>query len=221
MNEYLIRKPLRSDLPFLADAVIAAERGISDKCNYSTLFNLSIEEVKELIIKMFEEEVDGCEFSLSSYLVTEYNKEPVAAFGAWIECLDGTMPSSILKSNLINYTFKKESVEFLKTKMDIVKELVAEREPLSLQFEYLYVSESHRGKSLAHDLINKHEENAKIIYPSLKKGQFQLFGNNTRIINLFGKHGYRVVKNYKSTHSEILNYLPYNEKLIMEKEFQD
>ncbi|HEY5122179.1 MAG TPA: GNAT family N-acetyltransferase [Ignavibacteria bacterium] len=219
MNEYLIRKATKNDLPFLADAVIAAEKGISDKLNYSTLFNLSEKEVKDLIIAMFEEEVDGCEFSVSSYLVTEYNGEPVATFGAWIECFKGCMPSKILKSNLINYTFGKESIEFLKTKSHIVKDIMTERDPLTLQFEYLFVSESHRGKKLAHDLIEKLEENAISIYPALKKGQFQLFKNNVRIISLFGKHGYKVVKSYKSNNIEIFNYLPSDEKYIMEKEF--
>lgn len=219
MKEYVIRKATKNDFPFLADTVIAAEKGVSDKCNYSTLFNVSEKEAKDLIITMFEEEVEGCEFSLNSYLVTEYNGEPVAAFGGWIECFEGSMPSSLLKSNLINYTFRKESIEFLKTKMQIIKDIIVEREPLSLQFEYLYVSNSHRGKGLAHDLIEKHEVNAKATYPALKKGQFQLFKNNVTIISLFGKHGYKVVKSYKSDNDEVLNYLPSNEKYVMEKEF--
>lgn len=220
MNEYIIRKALKDDLLFLAEAVIAAEKGISNKCNYSTLFNISEKEVKDLIVLMFAEEVDGCEFSLNSYLVTEYNGAPVAAFGAWIECFKESMPSSLLKSNLINFTFRKESIEFLKTKMHLIKDMIAERDPMTLQFEYLYVSENHRGNKLAHDLINKHEEIAKLQFPVLRKAQFQLFSNNIPIINLFGQHGYRVVKSYKANNNEILTYLPFGEKLIMEKEFK-
>jgi ribosomal protein S18 acetylase RimI-like enzyme len=219
MNEYKVRKAIKNDIPFLADAAIAAEKGVSDKCNYSTLFNLSEKEVKNFIVAMFEEEVEDCEFSLSSYLVTEYRGEPAAALGSWIECFEGCMPSGILKSNLINYTFKKESIEFLKTKMPVVSDLIVEREPMTLQFEYLYVSENHRGKGLAHVLISKHEEAAKLRYPALNKVQFQLFKNNIAIINLFGKHGYKVVKSYKSTNPEILNYLSSDEKYVMEKEF--
>jgi GNAT superfamily N-acetyltransferase len=219
MNEYIIRNAIKDDLPFLADTVIAAEKGVSDKCNYSTLFNLSEQEVKGFIIAMFEEEVECCEFSLDSYFVTEYQGKPVATVGSWIECFEGSMPSGILKSNLINYTFTKESIEFLKTKIHIVNDLIAVRDPLSLQLEYVYVSENHRGKGLAQGLLNKHEERAKLAYPAVKKCQFQLFRNNVAIINLFGKFGYKIVKCYKSDNPDILNYLSSNEKCIMEKIF--
>jgi len=218
MNDYVIRKAMKSDIPFLADAVIAGEKGVTDKLNYSTLFNLPEKKVRDFIIAMFEEEVDGCEFSLSSYLITEYNGEPAAGFGAWIECFDGCMPSKILKSNLISYTFGKESIEFLKTKSHIVGDLIVERDPMTLQFEYLFVSEEHRGKKLADGLIRKLEENAISKYPALRKVQFQLFKNNSRIVKLFERHGYKVVKSYKSNNPEILNYLPSDEKYVMEKE---
>ena len=50
MDEYLIREAVKRDIPFLADTVIAAEKGRSDKLSYSTLFNISESKAKELII---------------------------------------------------------------------------------------------------------------------------------------------------------------------------
>ncbi len=219
MNEYIIRKATEKDIPFLANAVIAAEKGVTDKLNYATLFNLTEEQVRKFIIEMFEEEVDGCEFSVSSYFVADFQGEAVAGFGGWIECFEGGIQSKILKSNLINYTFGKESIEFLKSKSHIVEELIVERDPMTLQFEYLYVYDHHRGHKLADLLIDKVEENALELFPALKKSQFQLFQNNSRIVKLFEKHGYKVVKSYASANTEILDYLPSNEKYIMEKEF--
>lgn len=64
-----------------------------------------------LIISMLEEEIDGCELTLSSYYGNEYKKEPVSGSSPWIEGFGGCMPSKILKSNLISYTFGKESIE--------------------------------------------------------------------------------------------------------------
>ena len=220
MSEYKIRNAIETDIPFLADAVIAGEKGATDKCNFSTLFNLSEDKVKEYIISMFEEEIEGCEFSLSSYFVVEFEGKPVASFGGWIEGFEGEMPSKILKSNLINYTFSKESIDFLKTKAEIVKELIIERTPQTLQFEYLYVSSDHRGKKLPSLLINKIEETALSKDPQLKIAEFQLFSNNVVIVKLFEKHGYKVVRSIKADNLEILNHLPSNEKLIMEKTFQ-
>lgn len=220
MSEYITRNATVKDIPFLADVIISAEKGVTDKLNYSTLFNLPEHKVRECIIAMFEEEIDGCEFSISSYLVTEFNGEAVAAFSAWIECFDGALPSKILKSNLINYTFPKESIEFLKTKSDLVQDIYISREPMTLQYEYLFISPEHRGKKLADTLIDKLEEKALKKCPSLEKAQGQLFSNHGLIIKLFEKHGFQVVKRYKSGNKETINYIPFDEKLLIEKYYK-
>ena len=217
MNEYLIREAIQKDIPFLADIVIAAEKGNSDKLSFSTLFNLTEKKVKDLIIAMFDEEIDGCEFSLSSFLITECKGEPVAGFGAWIEGFKESMPSKILKSNLISYTFGKENMEYFKSKSYLIKDMIAERGKGTLQFEYLFVSNNHRGKRLADRLIQKHEENALITYPELKKAQVQLFKNNRNAINVYERNGFEILKTNKSDQKDIADYLPFNEKYIMEK----
>jgi len=220
MSEYILRNATKNDIPFLADAVIAAEKGNSNKLSYSTFFNLSEEQVKVYIIKMFEEEIDGCEFSLSSYLVYEYEGNPVASLGGWIECFGGTIPSRLLKSNLIAYLFDPSSLEYVKTKSNLIKEIQAEREPLTLQIEYCYLSRRHRGIGLAEGLFKKHEENALLAYPTIKKAQTQVFKINTLSIRLCERLGFKVTKAHNSTNSEILNYLPSNEKCILEKDLQ-
>jgi len=217
MQEYLIRKAVKSDIPFLADTVIAAEKGRSDKLSYSTLFNITESKAKELIIEMFEEEIDGCELSLSSFLVAEYNGEIVAALGSWIEGFNGSLPSKILKSNLILYTYKKESIEFFKTKSHLVKDIFIEREPLTLQLEYMYTSSKHLGKGLDSEFIKKSKANALARYPGLQKVQTQLFKNNILAIIVLRKKGFNVIKSYKSDNKEILNYIPFDEKLLMEE----
>jgi hypothetical protein len=220
MNDYLLRKATVEDIPFLAEAVISAEKGNSDKLSYSTFFNLSEEQVKDYIIKMFEEEIDGCEFSVSSYLVYEYNSEPVATLGGWIECFASNSPSKILKSNLILHTFSKESIEFLKTNSDIIKNIQAEREPMTLQIEYCHVSENHRGQHLMLGLMKQHEENALSVFPSLKKIQTQVFSNNYPSLKACEKLNFKITKSHKSDSKEILNYLPSDEKYILEKDLQ-
>ncbi len=221
MDEYLIREAVKKDIPFLADAVIAAEKGRSEKLSYSTLFNISETKARELIITMFEEEIDGCELSLSSFLVAEYNGEVVGASSAWIEGFDGGMPSQILKSNLIFHAFEKESIEFFKTKTHIIKDISAGREPLTLQLEYMYITDKHLGKGLDTAFIKKSEENALAKYPALKKVQVQLFKNNIFAIIVLRKKNFNVIKSYRSDNKEIFNYIPFNEKLLMEKQLSN
>ena len=88
MSDYILREATLSDIPFLTEAVIAAEKSNSDKLSYSTLFNVSEDKARELIMSMFDEEIEGCELSIDSFLIAEYNGFPAATFGAWIEGFD-------------------------------------------------------------------------------------------------------------------------------------
>lgn len=217
MNNYTIRHATKKDIPFLAKVVIEAEKGGSEILNYSTLFNLSEEEVERLIIEMFGHGIDGCEFSVTSYMVADYKEEPVAAFGAWVENSKGNKSSNIIKSNLINYTFSKESLEFLASKSYLLKNLIPVREPNALQLECLYVNKEHRGEGLGLKLTQKQEEFNKKNHPALNKVQVKLYANNEKAINVYKKNGFSIAKSYKSDHKEVFDYLPYNEILMMEK----
>ncbi len=219
MNGYHIKNATIKDIPFLADAVIAAEKGNSDKLSFSTLFNLPEEKIKELLIAMFEEEIDGCEFSLSSFLVAEYNGEPVGTLCAWIEGFEGSMLSSILKSNLILHTFEKESIEFFGKVSYIIKGILIEREPLTLQLEYMHIKDQHVGKGIDIALLTKNEENALAKYPALQKSQCQVYKNNIFAVKMSLKNGFKIIRSHKSDNDDIFDYLPFNEKLLMEKTF--
>lgn len=220
MSEYILRQATENDIPFLTEVVVQAEKSNSDKLRYSTLFNISEEKAREHITSMFEEEISGCEFSFDAFVVAEFEGQPVAAFGAWIEGVDDENSSAILKSNLIGYTFGREAIEALKTKAHLLKDVISDREPKTLQFEYLYVSEQHRGKNLSNLIIQKLEQMAQERYPELQKAQIQLYGNNFGAIKVYEKNGFSIAQKYSSNQLEILDYLPHNEKIIMEKTYK-
>jgi ribosomal protein S18 acetylase RimI-like enzyme len=219
MENYTFRKANENDFSFIADLIIAAEKSNTNKLSYATLFNLTEAEVKLLIENMLKEEIDGCEFSINSYLIAEFNNEPIAGFGAWIEAFDNNKPSNLLKANLINYTFSKESKQYLKNNAHLVQDLLISRESFTLQFEYLFVLENHRNKGISDTLIKKLEENYLSIFPSLKKAQVQVFSNNVGAIKVYKKNGFQIVKSFKSHNIETLDYLPFNEKYLMEKTY--
>jgi len=217
MNEYIIRKATLKDIPFLAEVIVAAEKGNTGNMSYSTLFNLPESKVTELIIAILEEEIDGCEFSLSSYLVTEFDGQPVAALGGWIEGFGENTSSKIIKSNLISFTFPKESIQTLISNSNIISDMLIDRENMTLQMEYGYIVKEHRGNNLLVPMIDKLVENALLVYPGLKKVQFQCFKNTVQVVNLFTRLGYHIVKEARSKGDESLNFLPDKVKLLMEK----
>lgn len=216
-NLYTIRNANLQDISFLADVIIAAEKSNSDKLSFSTLFNIKEENVKKLLCEMLDEEIIGCEISLSSFLIVEYNENPVAAFGGWIEGFDDEMSSKILKSNLLSYYFGKEGILYLKSKSHLIKDILIDREDKSLQLEYLYIEKEHRGKKITDMLIRQHIINAIKIYPALEKIQVQVFKNNHGAVKVYQNNGFTISKSFKVNDKEVLNYLPFNEKYLMEK----
>lgn len=87
------------------------------------------------------EEVDGCEMSLSSFVVAEYKGQPVAARGGWVEGVnEDNMPSAILKSNLFTYILPLDNVKKGQMKYDIVKDIKIDREKGAYQLENSYTN---------------------------------------------------------------------------------
>ena len=78
-------------------------------------------------------------------------------------------------------------------------------------------SQSRQGKGLDIQLMNFIEENALAIFPKLEKVQCQIFKNSIFAIKILIRHGFTIVKKYKSNNEDIFDYLPSNEKYLMEK----
>ena len=68
-NKYIIRKATLDDVEFIATVIIEAEKSMTNNFGLANFFELSEEDIRKYIIQILEEEVDGCEFSLSSFFV--------------------------------------------------------------------------------------------------------------------------------------------------------
>lgn len=219
-SEYIIRKATIGDVEFLADVIIGAEKSFTENLGLARFFELSEEKVKELIIAMLEEEVDGCDFSISSFFIAWYGDKPVGALGGWIEGYYDGMSSNMLKSNLIAHVFPRESVIKAQAKMAIIKEMLEiPRPPGTYQLEYVYVDNDHRGKRITQQLMDVHLAYAKQLDPNVTKAQLSCFENNESIIKAHERNGYQRIKRYVCDNAEILNYLPFNVKVLLEKTF--
>lgn len=156
---------------------------------------------------------------MDSFLVVDYEGKAVAAVAGWVEKVTAEMASSILKSNLIGFVFPLESIQYVKEKAEFITDLIIDREAASLQIEYVYVQKDHRGHRLAQSLIEAHFAQAKELLPSISKAQVQLFNNNEGAKKVYERLGFEVSNTYISSRSDILEYLPHGEKILMEKIF--
>jgi len=215
---YKVRIANAGDTSFLSKVIVEAEKSGTDKVGLSNLLNINLNELSEYIGKMLDEEIDGCEFSCSSFLIAEYQSVPVAAFGGWIEGEnEDEQSSAILKSNLIGFTFPKINLQFLSQHQSMLKEIQIEREKHTLQLEYAFVEEEHRGKGLINLLIEELIKKALISNSQLSKAQVQVFSNNIAAIKVYERSGFNITREYKASNPNVLNFLPGNIKLLMEK----
>ncbi len=218
-RKYILREARTDDIDFLIDVIIEAEKSGSGNCGLASLYGLTVEEIKPYLKQILEEEVSGCEFSIDGFLVIEYDNEPVAAFGGWWEGHnEDSMPSALIKSNLLGYYLPKTSLSYARSKMDIVRPLQIEREPDTYQFEYSHVRQDHLGHCLIQWLLEEQENRARSMSPEIKKIQAHVFEHNKAIKLIFKMMGFKITKRLVSDNPETKLYFPDNVLLLMEKE---
>lgn len=216
MNGFVIRKANVNDISFLVNTIIEAEKSGTDRLSYSTIFGLSEEESKRYINQMLLEEIDGCELSISSFLLAERNGRIAAAVGAWIEGIEGS-PSSVLKGNLLSYILPKECLEKALSLNAIIRELHIENIQDTIQIGLVYVSIDYRGMNLAEILINEQIKRLLKIKPDITNVYVQVFADNIRAIKTYEKAKFEIVLVKESSNEKILNYLPSNKKVLMKR----
>lgn len=216
-EEIKIRKSTLNDVDFLVDTIVAAEKSGTDNFGLAKLFELSEGEMRTNIKTMLEEEIDGCEFSVSSFLVAEHQGKVVSAFAGWVEGQnEDELPSAILKSNLVGYCLPVEKVLKSQSKLEIVKPLQIEREEGTYQLEYSFTNPDYQGKGIMGAIIDAHIQQAVSL--GTKKMQVHVFENNSAAIRIYEKKGFKVACRYESTHPLTLEYFPFNVELLMELE---
>jgi hypothetical protein len=176
-NGFIIRNATVEDIPFIVEAIINAEKSNSDILMYTTVFGLTEEETRLKLTEILEEETDGCELSLSSYMVVEKDGKLCAAQGAWIEGWNG-ISSAALKQNLIICYFPKECFTKAIAAASVVDDLATPSTPGTLQLGCLYVEPAYRKFNLVDMLENKLAERALLLKNDLSEMEGYILGSN-------------------------------------------
>lgn len=217
MDGFIIRQATINDVPFLVDTIIEAEKSGTDILSYSTAFGLTEEESRKYISHMLFEEVDGCELSISSFIVAEKNGQTAAAAAGWIEGIEG-IPSHVLKGNLLHSILPKECIDRMKDRKFIFQDLCIEYKPNTFALGLVYVAPTFRGQNLTNLLIEEKVCQLIQINPRITEMYVQVFGNNLPAIRAYKRANFKVVMISESKNEEILQYLPSNKKLLMKND---
>lgn len=216
-NLLAIRPAEMKDVDFIATTIIEAEKSGTNKIGPANYFEISETDYRKYLIQMLEEEIEGCEISLSSFVVAEYEGKVVAARGGWLEGdNEDEMSSSMLKSNLFAFILPKENLMKGQDKYDIVKDIMIEREMGTYQLENSYTLPEFRGLHIMAKLDKYHLDLAK--QKGVKKVQAHVSNKNERSLKACERSGFHIVKKFTSHHPQVKEFYPDNAMVLMEKE---
>ncbi|MGD0754914.1 MAG: GNAT family N-acetyltransferase [Bacteroidales bacterium] len=214
MSEYIVREATLNDVDFIVKAIIEAEKSGSEILSYSTVFNISEELLKKLFRRILLEEIDGCEFSITSYLVVEIGNKVVGTIGAWVEHRE--TPSSFIKSNLLSYFLPESSILYASREARITSELFIDHVDGALSLVVVYISPEHRGHNLFELLTNEHIKRNE----GIQELSVQVMANNIYAIRSYERYGFKECFTKKSENEKIARFLPFNEKILMRKQLK-
>ena len=227
----VIRKATVNDKDFIIKAIIEATKSGTDILSYCTIFNISESDLVSLLSNILDEDIDGQELSISSYLIADINGERAATFGGWVELQNG-MRSDIIVSNLLMHFLDRDLIFKAAPVLKLIEQTNIQRDPNTIQLEIAYVNEELlyrllsentftvkelRELNLIGKLIDEHIRLKTAENEVADKVQTLLFQSNYRMIKALHKAGFTVAKEQKCNDSAILNYLPSDTKILMER----
>jgi len=212
-----IRPATINDIPFLVDTIIEAEKSSADILSWTTIFGLTEEETRGYLSDMLSEEIEGCELSVSSFMVAEQNGQLVAALSAWAEAVDNK-PSSSIKGDLLSFVLPKECIQKALKINYLIHEVHIDYIPGSIQKGAGYVIKEFRNRHLFGILTEEIINSILKSYPDISQAYTQIYGSNFAAIKANEKAGFEIVMVKETFDLEILKYLPSNKKLLMKKE---
>lgn len=219
-NGYTFRRANLNDIPYLVHAIIEAEKSGSDIVGIANLFSLDLEEAERVIERILNEEIEGCEFSISSFVIAEYFGEAVGTTASWIEGQNEFEQSSnVIKSNLLARILGIEKMKGLAKYREMLEAIRIPRTIGACQLEFVFISSEHRGKNLFQQII---DYSLSVILP---KGttevllELGVYSNNFWGIQSYSRIGF--VSSYTATADEnaARGILPHHEKLLMQKKY--
>lgn len=212
MEEVIIKPAIPEDLPFVIDCIVGAEYSGSETLSYCQIFQISEQQFRDLLLQIFEEEIEDQPWNLKHWFVGTIENERVVGGCCWIEAQSG-IGSDMLKSQILQYFIPElwqKNLEHLKT----ISELTIPRIPGTVQVEYFYTHPLHRKKGLITTMIYFIDRT----FPKLNK-EIIMVGNNVRAMELYKRHGYEVREIKSSSEENILTLLPSDTKVALLKKY--
>lgn len=216
---YVLRSAQLSDIDFIVEAITQAEKSNTSIFGLANILHQNEQETRGTLRKLLHEEIEGCEYSITDFVMIELHEEPVAALCAWVEGQNEDMqPSSVLKSNLFGYVLgpdKMMRLNAFKSQLDGIR---LKRTAGAHQVEFVYVKEDHRGKGLIGRMLQFSWEKLNQSTHKTLTSEVEVFANNVNAIKAYEKLGYRQQTEAAGVESDYVGLFPFHKKIQMVKQ---
>ena len=215
LEKMIIRKAGINDIDFIIETIIESEKSSSNVISSCNIFALSEEKFKEILVEILKQNVPNYDYYLSGFLIAEVDGKYVGALGSWYEAADET-PSGIIKATILFPYLDRTKMKDISKNTKVIKGLTINREPHTLQLEHGYTCEQYRRQGVFSSLIKANIVRNLQKYSKLEKVQGVLFKANYKSYNAHLKIGYKVVEEKHVDDPEVLNFFPFDTKVLME-----
>jgi len=212
----MIRPATPADKDFIITAIVEAEKSGSDLISYCAIFSITEAGLRKILGDILDEDIKGQELCLSNFLIAEVDGEKAAAISTWIEKENG-MASNMIKSNVLMFFIDREILLNATPLFSLMNEISIARQENALQIECVYSSEGFRGRGLTWQLIDEAVKLKTKSGPKFNKVQVILLKNNEKALNAYRKAGFTVVQEKQCADKAILQILPGDTKILMER----
>lgn len=203
-EKYLFRKAEKKDIPELAPLILSCLECPNGRTNFGVMFNLSQNEVLDMITAILGQEIPNHEYHFANYMVCEKDGEIISICSGWKESAE-SMGSENIKTSLIasylGFDKWKECFEMVNK----FAELNIPRQAGFLYLENASTKIEYRKSNIAYTLVYKLIKERKREYPELDTIHSHVFLSNESMYNMFLRFKYDVDQTNLLDPQSILN----------------
>jgi GNAT superfamily N-acetyltransferase len=185
MPEIIFRKAEWTDLDFIIQGIIASEMSGTSVLSYCSLFDLSLNDFKTILIEIFNEDICDQPWCLNHWWIGQFGTDAVCCMAIWTEA-PSFQNSDFLKTQLLSFLIS-EKFKLAKEKLNQVAKVSIPRVIGFLQMEHLYTAECHQGKGFMKAFLGH-------VFSKFPKNNFeiQLMESNLKALNLYLSVGFKI-----------------------------
>jgi ribosomal protein S18 acetylase RimI-like enzyme len=215
MSAIIVRQAENKDIPFLAKAVIEADKSGTHKSSYGSIFIMDEEQLTQAFETLFTYELEDCEFSVASFCICEFDGKLAGACAAWIENYND-VPSWQIKSSAMRYVISNEAKLNLLQLNSLVANFMPARTSGCLQIESVYVEPDFRGLGILGKMLSYQESFWKR-RANPHSVEVMTYINNATAISGYEKYGFKKDRENIINDDNILNIYPSKGMVVLKK----